>query len=98
MSIDPVCGMKVDPARAAGTFDYNGTTYHFCSVRCRERFSQDPAAFLAKGPVGMAEAAVHVPLKPGPATKSPDTRRATTYTCPMHPEIVQDGPGPCPKC
>ena len=96
--IDPVCGMTVDPARAAGTFEHDGTTYYFCSGRCRQRFSQDPSAFLAKGPSGMAEPLVLMPTR-GRATPPPTSLPAsTTYTCPMHPEVVQQGPGACPKC
>lgn len=78
MSIDPVCGMTVDPARAAGHVDYKGKTYHFCSQHCVHAFKADPEKFLA----GKAKA----------------ESKAGKYTCPMHPEIVQDGPGSCPKC
>jgi len=45
---DPVCGMTVDPARAAATRVHAGATYHFCSVGCAKRFEADPAAFLPK--------------------------------------------------
>ena len=98
--IDPVCGMTVDPARAAGTFDHAGVTYYFCSARCRQRFSQDPASFMAKGPSGMSAPIILMPSRvgtppPAPAV-IPDAR--ATYTCPMHPEIAQLGPGACPKC
>ena len=78
VSVDPVCGMTVDPATAAGHVDYQGKTYHFCSQHCVHAFKADPAKFLAGKP--QAET------------------RAGKYTCPMHPEIVQDGPGSCPKC
>ncbi|HXF35589.1 MAG TPA: heavy metal translocating P-type ATPase [Actinomycetota bacterium] len=44
---DPVCGMDVDPATAAGSETYEGTTYYFCSTGCQERFRQDPARFVA---------------------------------------------------
>jgi len=40
--IDPVCGMTVDPATAAASYEYNGKTYYFCAVRCKERFPADP--------------------------------------------------------
>ncbi|MDQ6705891.1 MAG: YHS domain-containing protein, partial [Acidobacteriota bacterium] len=39
---DPVCGMSVDPARAAGEFEQNGETYYFCSVGCRQKFAANP--------------------------------------------------------
>jgi Cu+-exporting ATPase len=79
MAIDPVCGMTVDPARAAGHVDYKGTTYHFCSQHCVHAFQADPESFLTK------------------KTEKPADMGAQ-YTCPMHPEIVQVGPGSCPKC
>src|SRR6267142_2735667 len=51
MALDPVCGMSVDPAKAAGSFDYKGTTYHFCSQHCAHRFKADPERYLKKEPV-----------------------------------------------
>ena len=44
--VDPVCGMQVDPASSAGSFEYKGTTYHFCGVRCLDRFKSNPESFL----------------------------------------------------
>jgi Cu+-exporting ATPase len=44
--IDPVCGMSVDPASAAGQSDYNGTTYYFCSPGCKAKFDANPAAYV----------------------------------------------------
>ena len=81
MTIDPVCGMTVQPATAAGSYEYRGTTYYFCNPSCLNRFKADPESFLK--PRGESPAAV--------ATDA-------LYTCPMHPEIVQHGPGACPKC
>ena len=48
MSIDPVCGMTVDPATAAGHVDYRGKTYHFCSQHCVHAFQADPEKFLGQ--------------------------------------------------
>jgi Cu+-exporting ATPase len=79
---DPVCGMKVDSQSAAGSVEHAGTKYYFCSKHCLERFKADPAKFLNK-----SDAAA-----PAPAPKG------AQYTCPMHPEIVQVGPGSCPLC
>lgn len=45
---DPVCGMTVDPATAAASFEYDGTTYHFCAVRCKEKFAANPEQFLSR--------------------------------------------------
>ncbi len=82
--VDPVCGMTVDPKNAAGSHSYQGTTYYFCSTHCVAKFQADPDQFLKKS---SAET-------PVPASSPP----SGPYTCPMHPEIVQDGPGTCPKC
>ena len=46
--IDPVCGMEVDPATSAGSFEYDGATYHFCSVRCLDKFKNDPDSFVTR--------------------------------------------------
>lgn len=83
LHIDPVCGMKVNPAMAAGKFDYQNTTYFFCNPRCREKFAANPEAILH--PTHKAEM---------PA----EQEKAVEYTCPMDPEVVQIGPGICPKC
>ena len=93
---DPVCGMSVDPAKAAATLEHAGKTYHFCSKGCAQRFSADAERFLvAPGAAGM-QAGSHLhertPVAP------PVAREGVRYTCPMHPEIVQIGPGSCPKC
>jgi len=82
MEKDPVCGMTVEPATAAGHYDYKGRTFYFCSKHCLHSFSSDPGKFLGKA----KEAANEAPQAAG------------KYTCPMHPEIVQLGPGSCPKC
>jgi len=46
--VDPVCGMRVDPATSKRFLEYKGTTYYFCGPRCLERFTADPESFLAK--------------------------------------------------
>ncbi len=53
---DPVCGMNVDPSRAAGELQHQGTTYYFCSKSCVARFTADPEKCLQSGPVGMQNA------------------------------------------
>ncbi len=77
--IDPVCGMTVDPANSAGSHQYNGETYHFCSAGCETKFKANPEKYLNPS------LGVDQPLD-------------VEYTCPMHPEIVQIGPGSCPIC
>ena len=46
-TLDPVCGMSVDPARAAGRCDHGGATYYFCAARCLEKFKADPERYLS---------------------------------------------------
>ena len=81
---DVVCGMTIDPAKAAGSSEYRGETYYFCGKGCKAKFDADPEKYL------MPAEAHHAPAAPAPA--------GTMYTCPMHPEIVQEGPGSCPIC
>ncbi|HEX8408016.1 MAG TPA: heavy metal translocating P-type ATPase [Thermoanaerobaculia bacterium] len=78
---DPVCGMKIDPATAAGSSEYRGETIYFCSVPCKTKFDADPEAYMR----GARPPEAHAP-------------KGTIYTCPMHPEVRQEGPGSCPKC
>jgi len=80
--IDPVCGMTVEPESAAGTFGHEGMTYYFCSKGCLEKFKADPSKFLS----------------PKVELKSTEKETGVEYTCPMHPEVRQMGPGNCPKC
>ena len=82
---DPVCGMQVDPAKAAGKVERGGETYYFCSTGCRGKFEADPARYLNKTVASPAPA-------PAPAADG------VIYTCPMHPQIRQVGPGACPIC
>jgi P-type Cu+ transporter len=79
---DPVCGMKVDPAKARHRHTHEGHAHFFCSAGCRSKFIADPAKYLRK------DAAERAPAMPA----------GTIYTCPMHPEIRQVGPGSCPIC
>jgi len=84
---DPVCGMDIDPKDAAGTFDHAGETYSFCSLGCLAKFRADPGRYLdGNAKAGVGEHA-------GGAAPSD-----AVYTCPMHPEIQQIGPGSCPIC
>ena len=93
---DPVCGMSVD-LRADGqvaTIEHEGVTYHFCSLGCRATFLADPQSFVrpAADPTDRPTAAI--------LDQSGGTARdeAVEYTCPMHPQVRQLGPGACPIC
>jgi len=81
---DPVCGMTVDPKKAAGSETHHGKTYHFCSTGCAAKFRGDPEKYL------------HPEAKPEPM--GPVQSTGVEYTCPMDPEVRQIGPGACPKC
>jgi len=84
---DPVCGMKVNPATAAGSIERHGTTYYFCSQKCLAKFRQNPEQFVGDSPKSVVQASPGLSAPPG-----------TQYTCPMHPEIVRDAAGVCPLC
>ena len=45
---DPVCGMEIDPATAAGSSEYQGQTYYFCSPRCKKSFEKDPEKYVGQ--------------------------------------------------
>lgn len=80
---DPVCGMKIDPQTAkGGKSTHEGQDYFFCNPKCKTKFDSDPHAYLHKAKPKQVDAA--------------DEKRI--YTCPMHPEVRQKGPGNCPIC
>jgi Cu+-exporting ATPase len=84
---DPVCGMTVAPD-SPRRFLYGGTTYFFCSDHCLRKFSADPAKYGAP--------------KMDPRLRGDEDASSSAlsgvFTCPMHPEVRQKGPGTCPKC
>ena len=71
MALDPVCGMTVDPAKAAGSLDYKGTTYYFCGKGCLAKFSADPEKYLSGHREPMGHAAPQVIALGGLKKKSP---------------------------
>ncbi|WP_374546428.1 heavy metal translocating P-type ATPase [Rhodoblastus sp.] len=79
---DPVCGMSVDPQTALSA-SHEEKRYFFCSEKCRGKFTADPARYVQPA------------SDKAPSSSVPD---GTIYTCPMHPEIRQVGPGHCPIC
>lgn len=97
MAVDPVCGMQVDISTAKHTFSQAGSTYYFCSKSCREKFASDPERFITttNRPSGASSHSCCATTE----TKSQDAHESgAIYTCPMHPEVRQAGPGTCPKC
>ncbi len=81
--IDPVCGMSTGKPSEFSRYDHDGKPYYFCSEHCLTKFKKNPDGFSAKESI--------TPLED-------KTVPGSEYTCPMHPEIVQDKPGSCPKC
>ena len=82
VTTDPVCGMSVDPQTTAHHAVHAGHEHHFCSAGCRAKFVADSDAYLNRS-----------------AEKATITAPAgSIWTCPMHPEIRQEGPGACPIC
>src|SRR5579859_5739834 len=133
MERDPVCGMNVDPTKAAAKVLHAGKTYYFCAPGCAKRFEQTPGKYLGHSEKGGVPGLVNLPmpaqssragtaLAPAshsadhsahhhPASQAHNKAEATItpppapaasmqarYTCPMHPEIAQVGPGSCPIC
>ena len=80
--LDPVCGMDVDPDTTKHHAAHAERDYHFCSARCREKFTADPEKYLS----------------PEKADSTQEVVPGAIYICPMHPEIRQAGPGTCPIC
>ncbi|HEX2704560.1 MAG TPA: heavy metal translocating P-type ATPase [Candidatus Lustribacter sp.] len=112
MATDPVCGMSVDPAGPL-VAEHDGRTFHFCSEHCRARFVADPGRYTgAAVPRHQGEPShshqqeepdqhqhqhqhQHAPEPQGSGEPGGEVAQ---YTCPMHPEIRQPGPGACPIC
>ncbi|HZY73138.1 MAG TPA: heavy metal translocating P-type ATPase, partial [Edaphobacter sp.] len=81
--IDPVCGMKVVPEEAKWKTEHAGRTWYFCGQSCLRKFEAEPQKYDGSQSAASKQAAA-------PA--------GGEYTCPMHPEIRQSGPGSCPIC
>ena len=106
-AVDPVCGMTVD-SESARSSSYQGDDYFFCSESCLQKFADDPAAALAKAekretnkPEAMQaghSCCSHGNAGNEAAAIAPSADPDAIYTCPMHPEIEQVGPGDCPIC
>ena len=79
---DPVCGMTVK-ADSPHQTSHAGQQLLFCSQRCLEKFTAEPSRYLDAGHAH---------------GETPTVDHGAEYTCPMHPEILQIGPGTCPKC
>ena len=81
-ALDPVCGMTVTLKPDTRTGSFAGNDFHFCSEKCQTKFKADPWFYASGKAVPKAHAMAG----------------AAQYTCPMHPQILQDKPGNCPIC
>lgn len=82
---DPVCGMTTEKEGEFVHHKHDGMSYYFCSERCLAKFKTDPDAFTGK-------------KEAGPTALPQPQEGDRLFTCPMHPEVEQPGPGSCPKC
>jgi Cu+-exporting ATPase len=89
--VDPVCKMLVTPETAAASYEFEGATYYFCMTGCKTKFAADPAKYLIQETRDERQ-------EPDSRLSSHVSQSQVEYTCPMHPEVVQVGPGSCPKC
>ena len=100
-SIDPVCGMTVG-ADTPHRLTHDATEYRFCSASCTAKFQAAPAKYLeGHDKPGPSQRPAPIPRQARDGlslSKANAQRPGASYTCPMHPEIVRDAPGSCPKC
>jgi Cu+-exporting ATPase len=85
-AIDPVCGMTVQPATAAGSYEYQGKAYYFCATSCLTKFRAEPTHYLTP------------PEQRAPRVMPVPSGGAVEYICPMDPEVLETQPGACRIC
>ncbi len=96
---DPVCGMIPKP-NTPHRLTHEGEEVLFCSAGCKAKFEADPAKYTkpANDHSCCSAGARHGHAHGGAAAPTVDAPPGVKWTCPMHPEIVRDGPGSCPIC
>ena len=85
-AVDPVCGMTVQPATAAGSYEYQGKIYYFCAASCLAKFRADPIYYLTP------------PEQRAPRIMPDTSGGVVEYICPMDPEVLETKPGACRIC
>ena len=107
--VDPVCGMNVSRASAFHSTQ-DDETYYFCSEHCLHKFEKAPGAFVGKQgkqdalSFAVVTGTVAAGHRAGAGTETGCSHcvevgpAEAEYTCPMHPDVRQKGPGSCPKC
>jgi Cu+-exporting ATPase len=95
MATDPVCGMEVSTDNSEYSFIYDDKQNYFCSQHCLSKFKSVPEkySFSEKHGHGCCDSETE-----NSPSVSPIESSELRYTCPMHPEVIQDKPGSCPKC
>ncbi len=109
---DPVCGMSVQPSESLRS-EFEGKEYFFCCENCQRKFEAAPADVLTARAEKQAAKQMEVVTLSGAEsahaccgghggsstkTNKNQTDSTAIFTCPMHPEIEQVGPGDCPIC
>ncbi len=87
---DPVCGMSIETSDAKAVETYRDKQYHFCSTNCRDKFLDSPESYIHHHTTQEKHHEEH--------EMNLSEQDSAEYTCPMHPEVRQKGPGACPKC
>ncbi len=98
--IDPVCGMSVKVGQEADRAVYKGNEYLFCSKGCSQKFRANPSQYVVSHEESTSNAE-HSCCDHRDHNKRSNQQtgpKDAIYTCPMHPEVRQVGPGDCPKC
>src|SRR5690348_16398411 len=92
-AIDPICGMTVDTEKAI-KLELDGRSIYFCSEHCKKKFVEQKNQ--QKPSCCHHDHSSHE--KPSHKPQQASSSKEIIYTCPMHQEIRQNGPGSCPKC
>lgn len=103
---DPVCGMKIDPARAKASREHCGVKYYFCCNGCAEKFAAAPEKYLDAKPQAAPAVQLHAIQSPAPVAAPTASQsahalhqaEAQSYVCPMDADVHATKPGACPKC
>ena len=87
---DVVCGMEVEPQSKFRT-KVDAEAFFFCSESCLNKFQKNPDEYMYHE---QSDCDVSFKVERNNNTKVSNVQ----YTCPMHPEVIRDEPGACPKC
>jgi len=94
---DVVCGMDVHTDSAFHT-QHTHKDYYFCSVECQNKFNNSPETYIQLDDANCSACTPLQYTEIPPVGSKKELDKDALYTCPMHPEVQQKGPGSCPKC